>query len=312
MDERQRRSLTLGAAALAAALLLVWGLSHMTGRASPQEEPKVVLVHGDSGQREEMPLEQYVKGVVAGEMKPGWPVEAYAAQAILARTFALHFMESRNTNEIPADHEVAQAYNPANISPEIERAVEQTRGEVITYQGKPIRAWFHSYSGGETATAREGLDFKEEEPPYIKSVRVPDNDIVDAELKDWRVSFPAEEVARRLRERGVDVGEIQDIQIVERGPTDRITQVRITGTEGHRVISGPEFRLALGAMEMKSTKVTEFDFDPEQGLTVRGTGFGHGVGLSQWDAHMFARQGRSPEDIVRFFFQGVEIEKLWD
>lgn len=312
MDERQRRSLTLGVAALAAALLLVWGLSHITGRAAPRDEPRVVLVRDDSEEREEMPLEQYVKGVVAGEMKPGWPVEAYAAQAILARTFALHYMDSNNTREIPADHEVAQAYNPANISPEIERAVDQTRGEVLTYRGRPVRAWFHSYSGGETATAREGLDFKEDEPPYIKSVRVPDNDIVDAELKDWRVTFTPEEVASRLRERGVQVGDIQDIEIVERGPTERITQVRVTGTQGHHLISGPEFRLAMGAMEMKSTKVKEFDFDPERGLTVRGTGFGHGVGLSQWDAHMFARQGRSPEDIVRFFFQDVEIEKLWD
>src|SRR5690606_19855130 len=152
------------------------------------------------------------------------------------------------------------------------------------------------------------LDFQEEEPPYIKSVRVPDNDIVDAELKDWRVTFTPQEIARRLRERGVQVGDIQDIEILEKGPTGRITQIRITGSQGHHVISGPEFRLALGAMEMKSTKVEEFDFDPDRGLTVRGTGFGHGVGLSQWDAHMFARQGRSPEDIVRFFFQDVEIK----
>src|SRR5690606_23032187 len=147
--------------------------------------------------------------------------------------------------------------------------------------------------------------------PYIKSVKVPDNDVVDPELKAWTASFTPAALRTALADKGVDVGDIEAIEVVEKGPTGRITKVRIRGSEGERVMTGPDFRLALGAFEMKSTKVDRFDFDPREGLTVSGTGFGHGVGLSQWDALMFAREGRKPEDIVTFFYDGVKIERRW-
>ncbi len=123
-----------------------------------QQEPTVVVVHRD-GRREEMPMEQYVAGVVAGEMgrlpargqteEADWPVEAYAAQAILARSFTMNYLEESGGNEIPAAHEQAQAYNPDNIVPAIEQGVEMTRGEVMVYNDEYVRAWFHSYSGGQ-------------------------------------------------------------------------------------------------------------------------------------------------------------------
>lgn len=311
MEQKRRRFLTYAGVALAAAAALVWGASNMTGRARATDEPRVVVVDERKGTREEMSVEDYVAGVVAGEMKEGWPEAAYAAQAILARTFALRYMEDNGTREIPAEHEKAQAYAPENITETIRSAVRATRGEVVTYGGEPINAWFHAYSGGQTASAREGLAWEEEEPPYIKPVRVPDNDVVDPELKEWTAAFTPEALRSALAEGGVEVGTIRDIQVVEKGPTGRITRVRITGSDGERTMTGPDFRLALGAFEMKSTKVDRFDFDPEKGLTVSGTGFGHGVGLSQWDALMFARQGRKPEDIVTFFYDGVKIERRW-
>src|SRR5690606_38604585 len=161
---------------LAIVLLLALGAFYLvSGRqgGGPQgteeargEEPNVTLVHED-GRRERMPMEEYVKGVVAGEMgrlpargeteEQDWPEAAYAAQAILARSFAVRYLEESGGDEIPAQHEAAQAYNPDNIIPAIERGVERTRGEVMVYNGEPVRAWFHSYSGGRTATAREGL-----------------------------------------------------------------------------------------------------------------------------------------------------------
>lgn len=311
MEQGRRRTMMYVGAALVVAILLGWGVANRAGRAGAAEEPRVVVVQAD-GERKEMSIEEYVAGVVAGEMKEGWPEEAYAAQAILARTFALRYMEESGGNEIPAEHEKAQAYAPENITPVIRRAVERTRGEVVTYRGEPINAWFHAYSGGETATAREGLGFADAEPPYIKSVKVPENNVVDEELKNWRATFSPEEIRRALKEtHDIDVGTIRRIEATEKGPTGRLTRVTIVGSEGRETLSGHEFRLALGAFKMKSAKVTEFDFDPEEGLTVEGTGFGHGVGLSQWDALMFARDGRSPEDIVRFFYQDVEIEQRW-
>src|SRR5690606_25717628 len=113
----------------------------------------------ETGEKKDMPIEEYITGVVAGEMKPNWPLEAYAAQAILARSFTMEFISRGGTRakhgtDISTDHEEAQAYNANNITPIIRRAVEMTRGEVMTYRDQYIRAWFHSYSGGHTTTAK--------------------------------------------------------------------------------------------------------------------------------------------------------------
>lgn len=281
-----------------------------------QEEPTVVVVHRD-GRREEMPLEQYVKGVVAGEMgrlpargqeeEADWPVEAYAAQAILARSFTMDYLEESGGNEIPAAHEQAQAYNPDNIFPAIEEGVDMTRGEVMMYNDEYVRAWFHSYSGGKTATAREGLG-QQEEPPYIKSVDVGENEFAPEDVTDWEFSMTLAELQGAL---DVNVGAINDVRIAERGPSERVTKFEVIGDGGRAEVGGNEFRLAVGPEKLKSTLIEEWDVSGGR-VTARGTGFGHGVGLSQWDTYKLAREGRSPEDIVKFFFDGIEIRRLWD
>lgn len=307
----RRRMLTFVGIAVVLGTVLVWGTANRTGRAGAADEPTVIVVDEKNDKRQEMSIERYVAAVVAGEMKKGWPRAAYAAQAILARTFALRWLEEKGTREISASHEQAQAYAPENVTRVIRRAVRETRGKVVTYDGEPINAWFHAYSGGETASAKEGLAFEDDEPPYIKRVKIPRNTVVDEELKRWRARFSPREVGQALEKANVNVGAIEDITIAGKGPTGRITEVRIKGSDGETTMTGPAFRIALGAFEMKSTKVDDFRYDRESGLTVSGTGFGHGVGLSQWDALMFAKQGRSPEDIVKFFYDGVDIERRW-
>ncbi|MGI6558870.1 MAG: SpoIID/LytB domain-containing protein [Limnochordia bacterium] len=309
---------------LAALLLVAGGLFALVGWPGPEgnvarkldKEPEISVFIKETGERKTMPIEEYIQGVVAGEMYPDWPVEAYAAQAILARSFTMELLSRGGTKaetgtDISTDVEQAQAYNPQAITPTIKEAVERTRGEVMTYNNRYVRAWFHSYSGGQTATAKEGLTFKEEEPPYIKSVMVPENKHAPAEVKSWRAEFPLSDVQRALADRGVQ-GTIDGIQILEKGPTDRITKVEIVHSGGNKVVmDGTAFRLALGADKMKSTRVSKLEVDQDM-LVIEGTGYGHGVGLSQWDAYMFAKEGKSPEEIVQFFFNDIEIQKLWD
>lgn len=309
---------------LAALLLVAGGLFALVGWPGPEgnvarkleKEPEISVFIKETGERRTMPIEEYIQGVVAGEMYPDWPLEAYAAQAILARSFTMELLSRGGTKaqtgtDISTDVEQAQAYNAQAITPTIKEAVERTRGEVMTYNNRYVRAWFHSYSGGQTATAKEGLTFKEEEPPYIKSVLVPENEYAPEDVKSWRAEFPLADVQRVLSDRGVQ-GAIDGIQILEKGPTDRITKIEIAHSGGDKVVmDGTAFRLALGADKMKSTRVSKLEIEGDM-LVIEGTGYGHGVGLSQWDAYMFAKQGKSPEEIVQFFFNDIEIQKLWD
>jgi len=189
--------------------------------------------------------------------------------------------------------------------------VEMTRGEVMTYDNRFVRGWFHAYSGGITARAKEGLDYQEEEPPFTASVTLPPNEHVPADVKEWTAQYSADELRNLLAQAGLNVGAIQSVEITERGPTERITQITVTGSEGEQTITGPEFRLAVDSTKMKSTLVRDFNF-VDGTLTITGTGYGHGVGLSQWDAFMLAQEGKNPEEIVKTFFADVEIRKIYD
>lgn len=316
----------LGAGILVVALLLTSQPLRRSRLAGPErtgEEPRVqVVVDPDSGRTEEMPLEEYVQGVVGGEMgrlpsaegrEEDWPEAAYAAQAILARSFIMAWLEENPDKPISVDVTEAQAYRPDNITPVIQRAVESTRGEAIQYRGKPVKAWFHSYAGGATASAKEGLNYEAEEPGYVRSVELPENEFAPPDVKDWSMSVPLGELQEKLAEAGVDVGAVQDVRIDELGPTGRVTRLTVTGTQGSQSMHGAEFRLAVGPEVMKSTLVDPGSFRVvEERLVAEGTGFGHGVGLSQWDAYKMAKEGKSPEEIVEAFFQDIEIVKLWD
>ena len=280
-----------------------------------QQEPQVTVYVKQTGERRTLPIEEYVAGAVAGEMWENWPEAAYAAQAILARTFTLDYISrggarERYNADITTDPEEAQAYNPTKITPAIRRAVERTRGQVLTYGGRYVKAWFHAYSGGQTTTPQEGLGMPGEQAPYLKPVRLPPNPLVPEQFRNWRAEFSEEELRRALADRGVSVGTIRRIQILSRGPTGRITEVEVQGTGGTRRISGNDLRMALGPERMRSTLVRTFQFRNNR-LVIEGTGSGHGVGLSQWDALLMARQGKSPQEIVQTFYPGARVEKLW-
>lgn len=214
--------------------------------------------------------------------------------------------------DVSTDIEETQAFNEGAVTDDIRRAVEMTRGQVMVYDNRYVRAWFHAYSGGITAQAKEGLDYQEEEPPFTKSVKLPDNEYVPEDVKAWEAVYEADELREMLAKQGIDVGEISNITILERGPTERVTKIQIEGAQGTEIVSGPQFRLAVDSTRMKSTLVDEFQFSNGQ-LRITGTGYGHGVGLSQWDAFKMAKEGKTPEEIVKTFFaEGVEIRKIYD
>lgn len=276
------------------------------------KEPVLRVYEVQTHSVKEMKLEDYVAGVVAGEMENYWPVEALAAQAILARTYVLEFITDKGGSklgnaDISTDFEEAQAWNPQKVNNRIKKAVKLTRGKVVTHKGKFIKAWFHSHAGGITATAKEGLDFKEAEPPYILVTKSPDADAGPAGKKTWSAKFPKDKVSAVIREElGKETGDIENVGVVKRGPSGRATQLKI----GDAIVSAPEFRIALGSMDIRSTLITSLKLEDDQVL-IAGKGFGHGVGLSQWGANVMAKQGTKPEDIIRHYFQNIDIVKLW-
>lgn len=319
MTFNKNRAVVLGLVLVVVAsvtLLISWSGDDRNIVRELEAEPKLSVYVNDTGQIQEMMLEEYLAGVVAGEMFPDWPVEAYAAQAIFARSFTMDFIATGGVKDkygadVSTSIQETQAFNPQAVTEDIKKGVQMTRGQVMTYDNRFVRGWFHAYSGGVTARAKEGLDYKEEEPPFTASVKLPDNKHVPEDVKEWTVQYSASELQNLLAGAGVNVGTIQGVEITERGPTERITQITVTGSQGEKTITGPEFRLAVDSTKMKSTLVRDLAF-ADGTLSMSGTGYGHGVGLSQWDAFMLAKDGKNPEEIVKTFFSDVEIRKIYD
>ncbi|HPZ71472.1 MAG TPA: SpoIID/LytB domain-containing protein [Peptococcaceae bacterium] len=279
-----------------------------------KEEPTISLYIAETGETKQLKMEEYLQGVVAAEMDPNWPLNALAAQAILARTFTMERI--KNTGGVPArgtdastSVEEFQAYDPKRINDTVVKAVEKTRGEVVKYQGDYIKAWFFADAGGITAaSAEEGLAYTKDPSPYVRSVKDPGAALSPPENKVWQAEIPLEKVRAAVQETtGQDPGAISSVKITRRGPSGRAMTVQI----GKVSVSAPALRLALGSEVMRSTLLSKFSVANGK-LLVAGKGFGHGVGMSQWGARALAEQGKSPEEIIRYFFKGVRIEKEWD
>ena len=277
------------------------------------QEPSLDVYLHEEGTVETMEFEEYIKGVVAGEMDPNWPEEALAAQAIIARSFTLHKINEdggipERDAHASTDIEEFQAYSEEDITETVENAVEGSRGEVAVYEGNFIQAWFHAFAGPKTATPEEGLGFEDEAPPYIQIVDSPGMDIVPEEEKNWEEAFSQAELSAAVEEvTGSQPEGNFDVEEVEEGPSGRTMTLDVGGVE----VSAPELRLALGSEEMRSTYFEDIEAG-DDGVTFSGVGFGHGVGMCQWGAKALVQDGSAPEEVVEYFYQDVTVVNLWD
>lgn len=306
--EDNRLKLILGVIAALAIIIALRGQQQHEPKAGiPSEEPTISVYFHETGEIKSMPLETYLEGVVAAEMDPNWPLAALEAQAIVARTFTLKKLqegplEGRDA-QASTDPREFQAYDASKVNDRVKQAVSNTRGKIITYKGEPIRAWFHSSSGGKTASAAEGLNFTKESTPYIQPV----TDVQQEPVHQWSAQFSASEVLEAARAVGVDVGgELTSIKIGRRGASGRAETLSINGKE----VPAPQFRLAIGDQKMRSTLIDSLQLE-EGTVCMKGRGFGHGVGMSQWGAWLLAQRGKSAQEIVTYYFKGVQIQDSW-
>lgn len=277
----------------------------------PTDDTVIRLYQHETGNVVQMTLEEYLCGVLAGEMDNTWPEEALKAQAILARTFTLEKMNQgtlANKNaDASTDIQEFQAYDASKINEAIREAVDDTEDQVVVYNGQLIKAWFFSDGGGVTAaTAKEGLSYDKEETPYIKSVVDPGATHSKNPNQSWEAIFSMEQVAEAIASvTGVSRDFYQDVKIAQRGPSGRVTTYQFDNV----VVGAAALRLALGGTEMKSNLVDAIVIEDDM-LYIKGKGYGHGVGLSQWGARVLAEQGKNAEQIIQYFFADVKIVEI--
>lgn len=253
----------------------------------------------------ELPLEDYVAGTVLGEVSEGFGDAVLRAQAVAIRTYALHRRaESRaSTHDVEAGTRSQVYLGLDGESPAARAAVDATRGQILTFDGAPILAAFHSAAGGRTATAAEvwGRDV-----PYLVSVGVPGEE--DSPDTYWRAPFSADELGDALAAAGKDVGRVRDVAITERTASGRSAQVQVRGSDGTQTLSGEALRRVLGLTRLRSTLFEVRRTD--DGFVFVGSGNGHGVGMSQWGARALARRGSNYKQILARFYPGATIDRI--
>lgn len=242
-------------------------------------------------------LEDYLYSVVGGEMPTSWPIEALKAQAVAARSYALH--ESNRSGNRLYDLEsttASQVYKGIKSETRsTHEAVNSTEGQVLTYGGKPILAVFHSSSGGQTENVE---DVWSRPLPYLKSVVDYDQ---TAPVFQWQKVLSGREIGYRLG----NVGTVRSIIPQQVTPQGRIKRLQVVGDQGSQTISGQAFRSAL---DLRSTL---FQINGNrQRFVISGRGFGHGIGLSQWGANYLATQGANYRQILGHYYQNVKLSLI--
>lgn len=279
--------------------------------------PMISVFMKENGQKKQMDIDEYLTGVVAGEMKPGWPLHAYAAQAIIARTFTMEFLGRGGTRklhgtDISTDEKEAQAYNAAAITPLIRRAVQMTKGLVLTYKSRYIKGWYSASCGGVTTYAKEGLGYKASEPPYIKPVKCPEAKVIPNNELYWQTTLTNADIDKVIKQMKLNpIGTPTKLAILKRSATQRATLLKFTGTQGSTAIPGADFRINVGPEKVRSIWISNEIKNKPGAIGIKGRGFGHGVGLCQWGSYALAKQNRSYKAIVLHYYPKADIAKIW-
>ncbi|MBI4823259.1 MAG: SpoIID/LytB domain-containing protein [Nitrospirae bacterium] len=243
----------------------------------------------------ELPLEEYVEGVVISELSEDWETEAIKAQAVIARTYALYQKSINQNKKFHLTSSVQhQLFSGNNSDTRVSFIVKGTEGEVLTFNGKLIEAFYHSTCGGKTENSEEVFN---KERPYLKSVK---SECKLSPYQIWNRKIPFSEIEDALGIKG-----ISDIQIRSFTSSGRVKELAII-TNSNSVVPATEFRKKLGWKKIPSTDFTlKVDGDL---LILDGRGYGHGVGLCQWGAREMARKGKTYKEILSFYYPGTTIE----
>ncbi len=247
-------------------------------------------------------LEEYVAGVVSSEVNPGWHEELLRTQAVAARTYVLYkkLENAAQPFDVYASVQDQVYTGRQKVNRAVLDAVNRTRGQVLTYEGRPIFAVYSSTTAGPTEDA---MNVWAKDLPYLKGVACPFDR--KSPWYEWRSTIPFDVVEARLKEEGYPIGWLATLTPYGMTTAGRVKDIRILHSRGELVITGQEFRRVLGYSKVRSTR---FSIERiERDVVFAGKGAGHGVGLCQWGAKEMAELGYPYQSILRYYYPGTEI-----
>ncbi|MFH1958381.1 MAG: SpoIID/LytB domain-containing protein [bacterium] len=255
----------------------------------------------------EVEVEDYLFGVLPSEVSPKWDKEALKAQAVVSRTYVL-----RNLGRFASDGydltacDASQVYGGAGTEkPATTSAVLETEGEVLTYKKEVASVYFHADAAGHTENP--ACVWGSKTPPrYLKGVREPP--MAETPYSDWEAEVTRDEIIKLLKKNGYSLNTIKRISSRGKTRSGRVEEFVVYTEKGRIKIASNKFRSILGTSRLRSTKITRIE-NKRKSVVFHGSGWGHGVGLSQWGAKCLAEKGWNYRKILMFYFPGTRLEK---
>jgi len=266
-----------------------------------QENGKSIVVN-------RVAIDDYVKGVMNGEVSPSWPEESLRAMAIVIRSYAFNRWENARASKSHMYSDVrSQEYCGQSCEdPRSNKAVDETAGLVMFHDGKVLQAFSHACCAGRTENAREvwGSDeagdcFIEKDCQWCRSSK---------HFGPWMLILEKSTLSRRL---SADIGKgltLKSIKVIDRNESGRVKTVEVSTIWKKVRMSGAHFRSLVGWNDVRSAR---FEItDRGDLIEIIGTGWGHGVGLCQEGAKKMAEEKMDYESILRYYFPGMEIWRI--
>ena len=266
----------------------------------------------------EIDVEEYVAGVVSSEMQVNFEKEALKAQAVAARTY--YYSKRLNSCIEGQGAEICDSIHCQVYTPKEERlatwsedkreinwnkikeAVKETEGDVLVYNGELVKyPQFFSTSSGKTENC---VDVFSEDIPYLKSIESPGEEIAPKfkSIVNIDKSTFINTITNNYRNTNLNYENLQNnIKILSRTEGGAVKEIKL----GKVTISGIEFR---NLFNINSANFTLNIIENE--VIINCTGYGHGVGMSQWGANIMAKEGKNYKDILKHYYSGVNIEKV--
>lgn len=254
-------------------------------------------------------LSDYLQGVLCEEISPQWNIEAIKAQAIASRTFALYKMQKSIKDDFDVTDDVfSQVYGGLTTEdPRTNKAIQETEGFVLTYNGSLFPAFFHSTCGGNTEDVNEIWPMNY---PCLKQIKC--DFCKNSKNYSWTDVLKLLDIGNKIKKNMSDkkiTSDIRDIRILSYNQSGRIKELEIIYDNNQKIkMTGHEFRMAVGPDIIKSTN---FTVAVKNRLAYfQGYGWGHGIGLCQWGAKYLAEtKNMSAKEILAYYYPGTKLEK---